>query len=269
MNKVVEFVRVSTKEQANDDRAGLPRQREANALTVKKHNLNVIDYIELTDISGTSVMASTGMDKLISYLKSGAVKGVVVADLDRLCRLDDFRNLGFLQVFKETGTLIYLPDNVIDVNTQSGFFMGGILSILGGNELTQIKKRMLEAKEIKRMNGEHPNNDKTLPLGVAYDREQRKYYYTDEIYKIKNLFRLFHDDGIQNFRELERATGIKHRTIANLLHNEIFIGYRTYRFKRSDEKRTKPGGKQGDRKKIKSIIKKDLLAVEGFYMLDF
>jgi DNA invertase Pin-like site-specific DNA recombinase len=156
--KVIEFLRVSTEDQGGENRAGLPRQREANALTAKKHKLSVIKTISIIDVSGTSVMQTPEVQELLSLIKTIDVGGVVVADWDRLIRLDNFRDFALLQNFKDAGTLIFLPDQVIDLNTQSGFLIGGVQSIISGNELTQIKKRMLRAKEIKRKNGEHPNS---------------------------------------------------------------------------------------------------------------
>ena len=249
--KAVEFLRVSTQEQGNDDRAGLPRQKEANALTIHKHNLAIIKTIRIVDVSGTSVLHTPEVKDLISTMHSGQIQGVVVADWDRLIRLDNFNDFSLLQHFKETRTKIFLPDQVIDLNTQSGFLIGGFQSIISGNELTQIKKRMIQAKEVKRRNGEHPNNLLSLPTGVSYNYDSRRFFYTDEIEKIKRLFHLFVYDGIQNYSELERLTGIHHRTIPNLLRNEIYIGYRVYTQKRSHEKNIKANGRQGDRKKVK------------------
>ena len=249
--KAIQFLRVSTQEQGNSDRTGLPRQREANAITIEKHSLTLIKTITIIDVSGTSVLHTPEVKELLSLIESPDIAGVVVADWDRLIRLDNFRDFALLQHIKETDTLIYLPDQVIDLNTQSGFLIGGFQSIISGNELSQIKKRMLKGKEIKRKNGEHPNSLISLPLGVSYDYSEKKFFYTHDVHKVKRLFELFYAQGIHNYRELERMTGIHHRTIANLLRNEIYIGYRTYKEKRGGDKTIKPNGRQGDKKKVK------------------
>jgi len=272
--KAVEFLRVSTQEQSTDDRAGLPRQKEANAHTAKKHNLTVIKSFQIIDVSGTSVLHTPEVKELIGLMHSGQIQGVIVADWDRLIRLDNFNDFALLQHFKDTGTRIYLPDQVIDLNTQSGFLIGGFQSIISGNELTQIKKRMLAAKEVKRRKGEHPGSKISLPLGVGYDRQKKQFYYTDEIQKVKMLFNLFHAEGITNYNELQRLTGVHHRTIANLLRNQIYIGYRVYNEKRGPEKVIKPDGRQGDRKKVKrqpdeiikvKVIEKPIIDEEVFF----
>jgi site-specific DNA recombinase len=248
--KAVEIIRVSTQEQGSEDRAGLPRQKVANLQTVNKHGLTIIKTIEIIDVSGTSVLHTPEIRGMIQMMRSGQIGGVVVADWDRLIRLDNFNDFALLQHFKETHTLIYLPDQVIDLNTQSGFLIGGFQSIISGNELTQIKKRMLAAKEVKRRNGEHPNCDITLPTGVGYDREGKRFHYTEDSEKVKLLFDLFCHEGIINYCELQRRTGIKHRTVPNLLKNEIYIGYRSYTEKRGAEKKIGSDGRQTDRAKI-------------------
>jgi len=249
--KVAEILRVSTKEQSEDDRAGLPRQKAVNIQTVKKYDLTLIKTFEIIDVSGTSVIHTPEIKALIKMMKSGLIDGVVVADWDRLLRLDNFSDLSLLQHFIETKTLIYTPDNVVDLNTQSGFLFGGMQSIIAGNDLTQIKKRMLAAKEVKRINGEHPNCDITLPTGVSYNRKEKRFYYNENSSKIKLLFNMFCHEGILNYCELERQTGLKNRTIPNLLKNELFIGYRLYDTKRSTEKIIGQDGRQTDRPKVK------------------
>jgi site-specific DNA recombinase len=274
--KAIEFLRVSTSEQGQDDRAGIPRQMQVNAMTAKKFHLTIIKTVRMVDVSGTSVLQTPEVKELLQLIKSPDVSGIIVADWDRLIRLDNFRDFALLENLKETHTKIYLPDQEIDLNTQAGFLSGGIHSIISGNELTQIKKRMIQAKEVKRRNGEHPNNLLSLPMGVSYRYEAREYFYTDEIQKVKELFNLFVNEGVQGYGELEKLTGIRRRTIANLLRNELFIGYRAYIQKRSTEKRIRPDGRQADRKKVKRppeevirvrVIEKAAIDEQVFYQV--
>jgi site-specific DNA recombinase len=190
------------------------------------------------------------VQELLSRIESREIKGVVVADPDRLLRPDNFNDFAMLQYFIDTNTLIFTSDQIIDLNTQGGFVLSGVQAILSGNELKQIKRRTQEAKEVKRKRGEHPNGPQTLPLGVGYKKD-KGFYYDDDVHKIGDLFCLFYYQGIHNYRELERLTGIHHRTIPNLLKNELYIGYRKYDQKRSSEKRIKPDGRQADKRKVK------------------
>ena len=189
--KVIEFRRVSTEEQGSDDKAGLPRQKEANAATIKRHKLTVVEVIELSDVSGTEVMRTREMKRLLELIKSDDIRGVVVSDQDRLFGPDNFHHYGLLQDFIDTNTLLYLPDGPLDIKTQSGYVLAAIQAVFSGNELRQIKKRMLEGKEIKRKNGEHPKSAITLPTGVDYDRETKRFSYNEETTRINHLFELF------------------------------------------------------------------------------
>jgi len=251
MIPVVELLRVSTAEQGGEDRAGIPRQAEANRLTVKKCGLHVVETIRLVDVSGASIMHAPEIGDMLAMLRAGRARGIVCADFDRLLRPDDFRSLAILQDIRESGALIYLPDQIIDLNTQSGYLISGLNSIIAGNELTQIKKRMQGAKEEKRRQGKHPGNHLTLPLGVAYDRQAERYHYTEDAEKVRELFELFHGRRVHNFIELARLTGVgTNVTVRNLLKNELYIGYRHYRQKRAPERKVSSDGRRRDRDKV-------------------
>ena len=148
-----------------------------------------------------------------------------MSEQDRLFRPANYRDFALLAHLMETNTLIYTPEKIVDLNTDHGFFDAGIQSLFSGHELTRIKMRTQAAKEIKRKAGENPNGLHTLPFGVSYDFDKKKFSYKSDIYKIRNLFELFHDEGIHNFRELERLTGFHHRNIPNLLRNQVYIGW--------------------------------------------
>lgn len=247
---VVELLRVSTADQAEEDRAGIPRQAEANRRTIARHGLRVVRQYRLEDVSGASILFAPEIADMLALLRSGQARGIVAADFDRLLRPDDFRSLAILQDLKESHALIYLPEQVIDLNTQSGFLLSGIHSVIAGNELAQIKARMMGAKEEKRRQGKHPGNHLNLPTGVGYDRKTERWFYTEEAEQVKVLFELFYFDGIHNYVELERRTGLQHRTIMNLLRNEIYIGYRHYKEKRAAERKVKPDGRRADKRKV-------------------
>ena len=246
---VVELLRVSTVEQSGEDRAGIPRQVEANRRTVERCGLHVIETIKLVDVSGASIMYVPEIAVMLTTLRAGRARGIVCADFDRLLRPDDFRSLAILQDIRESGALIYLPDQTIDLNTQSGYLISGLNSIIAGNELAQIKKRMQGAKEEKRRQGKCPQSWIALPTGVGYDRTIERWHYTPESSLVTEIFDLFLA-GEHNLRELQRQTGVHHQTIKNLLRNQMFIGVRAYEKKRASERRLRPDGRQADRRKV-------------------
>ncbi len=248
---VVELRRVSTADQANSDRAGLDRQIEVNSSTIKAFNLEVVEVFTLIDVSGTATAYTPEIQKILQMIGSGQVYGVVIADLDRLFRPDDFASYGILQPIKDAKALLYVNNQAIDLNEDNGVLYTGILSMIAGFELAQFKKRVAGAKEEKRKQGKNPNSEITLPMGVKYNRKTEQYYYDDiDSGRVRELFKLVCAEEIHNKAELERRTGIQQRTISNLLKNELYIGYRHYTEKRDSQKQFKADGRQSDKKKV-------------------
>src|SRR5580698_4972638 len=105
---VVSFVRVSTEEQATHG-AGLQAQIEANEKTALTYGLNIVKTFTLSDVSGTQVRGTPEMKQLMSMMESGTLHGVVVKELSRLLRPENF-DLSLLHEFVVTNTLLYLPD---------------------------------------------------------------------------------------------------------------------------------------------------------------
>jgi len=58
MKRVIELIRVSTEEQAAEDRAGIPAQRDANRRTARTYGLTIVRSIEIVDVSGAAVLSS-------------------------------------------------------------------------------------------------------------------------------------------------------------------------------------------------------------------
>ena len=246
---VVALLRVSTAEQAGVDRAGLERQRQVIQRTISSRNLNCVREIELSDVSGSNVRNCSEVVEILDDIRDRKIQGVVVADLDRLIRPADLGDFALLQVFQDTGAVIYCGDQLIDLSTDSGYLMGGLQALLAGNELRLIKRRMQGAKEVKRRQGKCPSADITLPTGVAYDRATEKYSYTDAVSKVVEAFRLMDQDGLRNITEIAGRVGLQNRTLANLLRNPLFTGYRVYLQKRGGKYPSR-NGRQSDRKKI-------------------
>lgn len=270
---VVELLRVSTADQAEDDRAGLPRQEEANRRTIERHGLEAVRRVKLVDVSGACTMFAPEIQEMIRMIQAGQVRGIVLADLDRLLRPDDWTSFSVFQPIKEAGALLYLPDQVLDLNTQPGFLMSGLQAVIAGNELMQIKKRLHGAKEEKRRQGKCPQSYICLPLGVGFSRDTETWHYTPEAGKVRELFDLFLG-GEHNLRELQRQTGLHHQTIKNLLRNQLYIGVRAYEAKRAPERRLRPDGRQADRRKVAraegevirvKVIEEPLISPDDFW----
>ena len=94
--KAIELIRVSTEGQAGEDRAGIPAQRAVNLRTASQHGLEIVKTIEITDVSGTAVLRSPGMQELLRLIESPDICGVVTKEFSRLMRPENFGDYALL-----------------------------------------------------------------------------------------------------------------------------------------------------------------------------
>ncbi len=251
MKNVLELIRVSTEEQAGQDRGGIPAQRAANRKTAERYDLRVVRTIEIIDVSGASVLRSPRMQELLKLMEEPEICGVVAKEFSRLMRPENFADYVLLQHFIDTGTVLYLPEGPIDLASKHGRLYGTIRAAMAGVERREIIERMQDAKEALRRAGKHPGGSATLPYGVGYSREQG-WFYTAEAEKVKQAFRLFLSG--KGYTVIAKELNLPRANIRFLLENPIYTGWRVY-----DEKRDpsalgyipRSDGRQGDRKKIK------------------
>jgi DNA invertase Pin-like site-specific DNA recombinase len=237
----VGLARVSSASQAEEGRSGLARQHTVIKTTVERKALDCLRVYELTDVSGTTVLQNPQIQEILGLIKSGIVQGLVVADLDRLFRPDCPTDFAILQVFKDTGAVIHSGDIEYDLSSKHGLLFSHIRSAISGYELSLMKERQQGAKEEKRRAGKCPTNRLTLPLGVGYDRPDEKFFWTPEIVRVQELFRLYDSDGVRNYCELQRRTGINHATIRVILRNPLYTGWRVIHSRRGDKRVSRTG----------------------------
>src|ERR1700733_6930605 len=147
VKKVIELIRVSTEEQAADDRASIPAQREANKRTVVQYGLTVVRSIEFSDVSGASVLQAPEIQELIRLIQSPDIHGVVTREFSRLMRPDDLGDYGLLQVFVNTKTVLFLADGAIVLASKHGKLLGVFKAAMAGADRTESLERIWTAKE--------------------------------------------------------------------------------------------------------------------------
>lgn len=251
MKRVIELIRVSTEEQASEDRAGIPAQREANRRTAAAYGLTIVKSIEIVDVSGAAVLSSPQMQQLLSIMESPEIHGVVTKEFSRLMRPEKFTDYALLQQFIDTRTVLYLPDGPIDLASKSGRLLGTIRAALAGLERREILERMNDAKESMRLAGKHAGGESSLPYGVAYS-PRTGWSYTADAEKVRAAFRLFLS-GETSYTVLSQRLHIPRTNVRFILENPIYTGWRVYREKRDPSAAgyvSGPGGLQGYRRKI-------------------
>jgi DNA invertase Pin-like site-specific DNA recombinase len=251
--RVIELLRVSTEAQAGADRAGIPAQRAANRRTAVQFDLDIVDTIEMIDVSGTSVLYAPGMQRLLAIIADADIHGVVAREFSRLVRPESWEDGVILQRFVETSTLLYLPEGPIDLATRQGRIVATLQGLMAGLEGSMIKERMMAGKEALRKSGRWAAGSRCLPFGVGYDRAAHRFFYKPEAQQVREVFRQFLS-GNQNYDNLSTILGTSRGTAKNVLQNHIYTGFLVIDEKRDlspAAKRVRPDGRRRDRRKIK------------------
>ena len=255
MKHVIELIRVSTEQQAAEDRAGIPAQRETNRRTAKAYGLTIVRRIEIVDVSGTNVLKSPKMQELLRLMESKDIHGVVTKEFSRLMRPENFSDYALLQHFIDTETVLYLPDGPIDLASKSGRLLGTIRAAVAGVERRDILDRMNDAKESMRRAGKHAGGESSLPYGVAYSPDTG-WSYTVDVEKVRTAFRLFLS-GETSYTLLSQKLHIPRTNVRFILENPIYTGWRVYREKRDSTPAgyvSGPAGRQGYRRKVRRAL---------------
>ena len=274
MKKVIELIRVSTKEQADDQHASIPAQRAINRRTAEIYGLEITKSIELIDVSRAAVLRTPEMQQLLKTIEDPEIHGVVVKEFSRAMGPENFGDYVLFQAFQDTGTVLYLPTGPIDLNTPSGRLLGAINAAISGNEIHLFRERVFSAKEEKRRAGKLAQSEIVLPFAVGYAQD-RGFFYKPEAEKVREAFRRFLS-GETSYVTLARSVGVTPRGMHIIMRNPIWTGWRVIDTKRDPSRaarRFSAGGRQGDRAKIKrapeeiirvKVIDEPLVSEEDF-----
>jgi DNA invertase Pin-like site-specific DNA recombinase len=251
MKKVIELIRVSTESQARVDRASIPAQRSVNRHTCAQYGLEIAKSIEMSDVSGASVLLAPEIQHLLILMQSPTIHGVVTREFSRLMRPENFADYALLQAFVDSKTVLYLPEGPIDLNSKTGRLMGTIRAAIAGLERAEILERIWTAKEEKRRRGELAQSKVVLPWGVGYE-EGSGFYYKPEAQRVREAFDQFLA-GKQSYAQLAQLVGVTPRGMHLILRNPIWTGVRVIDKKRDTSAAGRYAGKNGrqaDRRKI-------------------
>ena len=251
MKRAIVLIRVSTEQQAGQDRNGLQAQREACKRLVKQHQLTADPPIELVDVSGAAIMATPEMQELIRLLYSGQYSALVVREFSRALRPQNYDYLLF-QVMAEQRITLYTETSTIEPWTPTGRMMVAMHGVIAANELDTIRQRMMGGKEALRRAGKWAASARCLPTGVSYDRATGKFSYNEHSTGIRNMFQRFLA-GDTNYDGLAKRIGMARNTARNVLSNPIYSGWLVYDQQRDDRKKYNGGngaGRHSDRPKV-------------------
>lgn len=254
---IVGIVRVSTMEQAADDKGGIPRQLAAIEQARKAHNLNIVRTVVVKE-SGRHVSEDPEFKRIFRELREGTLKGAVVAEQSRLIRPDDLGDLALFDHFRRNKALIYTPSARIDSNTTEGYMTLGMTAIMSAIELHLIKSRMVGARQELRDEGFSAGGRLTIPRGVTYTKHPKGqrggvWGHDEFAQKIRECYRmLFRGAGYQ---EMADYCGLTINGVKATLANPIWYGVRVFNKKSTGPERlVKSGPRAGSRYRLKEKV---------------
>jgi DNA invertase Pin-like site-specific DNA recombinase len=239
----VELIRVSTDAQA--DKFGIPAQRTANRTTAARYGLKIVKSIELSDVSGSSVLLTPEIQNLIGFIQDPEIGAVVAKEFSRVMRPEKFSDYALLQALVDSRTTLYLPDGPLDLSEKMGRFMGTIRAAVAGLERSEIRDRCMRGKEEMRKAGKWTGAP--LPYGVAYNKKTG-WHYTEKAKVVLDAMEAVLKGGVDQ-RELGRRLGIHPSAVKYVLSNPIYSGWRVYAQKCLPSK-ARADGRQGYSKPV-------------------
>ena len=144
--RVIALVRVSDLEQANDDKHGIPRQKTQINNGAKLHDVEIIRWVIVVDVSGKDVMNDEDFQQIFADLRSGAADGVIVAEQSRLVRPGRWSDFGILDIFRDNKRQIWTPSARIDPNTKEGWYILTCGGMISGDELKTLYDRLCRSE---------------------------------------------------------------------------------------------------------------------------
>lgn len=229
MPRVIALLRVSTARQV--EAGGLPGQRAECDRIARVHGLEIVQTVTLDGVSGVEVLGDPRFTALLTRLREPGVDGVVVADFDRLFRRGKWADLGILDAFADTGSAIYCAAGRIDPTEESGEWVAGVSSIMGGAERRRLLARTRRGKEEKRRAGRRAEGPVGLPLGVAWSKDAGWHYIEPQASQVRAAFAALLG-GTHNLRAIARAAKLDRgrasqglsRLVGSMLRQPLYAG---------------------------------------------
>jgi DNA invertase Pin-like site-specific DNA recombinase len=252
--RVVSLIRVSSSQQAKDDRTGIPRQLEDIRLHCRTHNLEVVKEFQLEGISGAYVKHSPRFREMLSMLTQKTIAGVVFSSIDRFFRPKGLSAYEVFGPFESTGKHLFCDLGELNPRDEKDQMKIVLWGQMAGMERTRIRDRMMRGKEFKRLDPSSKTD--TLPKGVAFiagvNGTPGRFEYTEDAGRVREAFgRVLKGDALQSIAEDLKFTSAT--ALRATLKSHWWIGVKATMQRRDygDDRRTREDGSLADGRKVK------------------
>jgi len=233
-NRAIAIVRVSTAEQATEDRYSIPHQRTHIAQECKARNLDLVHFFEFVQ-SGAKVLSGTSKERasVIKFITDYGISVVIVHELDRLARsmLD---TLLFVDELDKLGVAFISIHDGFDTTTAQGQLQMHILSAFSEYFRKQLASKVIGGMIERAKQGKHMCR---RPLG--YDIGPNGFVINEEEARmVRMIFSMYLEQnlGLRAIAEHLNSMGLKslrgntwaHVSVKEIIKNEVYTGTFTW-----------------------------------------
>ncbi|MFZ5647427.1 MAG: recombinase family protein [Bacillota bacterium] len=233
-NRALAIVRVSTIEQAHEERFSIPHQRAHINEECRHRGLDLVHYCEFVQ-SGAKVLSDSSKERaeILRYIKEYDIRVVIVHELDRLARsmLD---TLLFVDELNKLGVTFISIHDGFDTSTPQGQLQMHILAAFAEYFRKQLASKVMGGMLERAKEGKHLGR---RPFGYGFG--EAGYVAIPEEARIVNMiFNMYLDQnmGLRAIADHLNGMGIKtlrglswsHQTTKDILENEVYTGTFTW-----------------------------------------
>jgi len=233
--KVLSLIRVSSVEQADPEKDGIPRQLRHIAEHCRKFNLEIGkgDEYRLEGISGAKVQYNPQFQAMIRRLAEPEISGVVFSRMDRFFRPEHLDAYEIFKTFRKEKKLLFCDlasDDGLNVTKPQDQMKIQLWGMVAAQERRNIAERNREGKEASRRKDDRKSDP--LPVGVTWDESTGKFSYdTEYTKKVKEAFNLVIAGATLN--TIVHKVGFASQTgLRKILRNQWWIGNKTHLLRR-------------------------------------
>lgn len=227
MKKVVLYIRVSTKGQAEDGYS-LDFQKEKLIAYCKAMDYAVVGIYSDNGYTGSN-LERPGIQRIIEESATGKFDAVLVYKLDRLSRSQKHTMYMLEDVFIPNDIAFISLSESFDTGSQWGIAMVGILSVFAQLERSNIKERTFDGRKGRAKEGSWHGGG-THPIGYDYI-DGELVINEKEAEQVRMVYE-YYSRGINITEICRRMEGYKTKhgdwhhpeTVANVLDNPLYAG---------------------------------------------
>lgn len=228
--RAIGIVRVSTAEQANEERFSIPHQKSHINEDCRRRSLNLIYIFEFVQ-SGAKVLSGSGQEraKILNYVKTFNISVVVVHELDRLARsmLD---TLLFVDELNKMNVAFISIHDGFDTSTAQGQLQMHILAAFAEYFRKQLASKVIGGMMERARQGKPLGK---IPYGYAMG-DSGLVILPEEAKIIRLIFQWYLEDNMGMRGIADRLNSMtvgtkknnlwSHVTVRTILENEIYTG---------------------------------------------